>query len=97
MPEISHDTIWVIDDSIINQKILKRILEPYYPVKCESDARVAIERMHAEMQQLGGIIVDLHMPGFSGLDFLEHCHQDRIFTDIPILVATSEEQHRVEK
>lgn len=97
MPEISHDTIWVIDDSIINQKILKRILEPYYPVKCESDARVAIERMHAEMQQLGGIIVDLHMPGFSGLDFLEHCHQDRIFTDIPILVATSEEQYRVEK
>jgi|WetSurMetagenome_2_1015567.scaffolds.fasta_scaffold137828_3 two-component system, chemotaxis family, chemotaxis protein CheY len=82
--------ILVIDDS--------ELLHRMYDLIFMRSRNNGVEILHAYQGQEGLnklerhpdtdlIILDIHMPGMNGLEFLDHCKRERVFQDIPVLVT----------
>ena len=82
--------ILVIDDS--------ELLHRMYDLIFMRSGNKGVEILHAYHGQEGLnklehhpdtdlIILDIHMPGMNGLDFLDHCRNGKVFQDIPVLVT----------
>lgn len=97
MHSYSRNTVWIIDDNVVNQKILSRILQNSYRVRCAGSGKEALREMRQNLPEIAAIILDIHMAGFTGIDFLKYCRKNKNFHDIPILIASAEEQNRIEK
>lgn len=61
--------VLVIDDEAAIGKALRRILSNEHDVACESDPRVALERLSRETFDV--VFCDLMMPNMSGMDFFD--------------------------
>ncbi|WP_379952729.1 response regulator [Dokdonia sp. R78006] len=78
--------ILVVEDNKINQMITRKILEKN-KITCETadNGEIAVEKARTEKFDL--ILMDIHMPGISGIEATE---QIRLFDkDIPILALTA--------
>ncbi len=78
--------ILVVEDNKINQMITRKILEKN-KITCETadNGEIAVEKARTEQFDL--ILMDIHMPGISGIEATE---QIRLFNkDIPILALTA--------
>ncbi len=78
--------ILVVEDNKINQMITRKILEKN-KITCDTadNGEIAVEKARTERFDL--ILMDIHMPGISGIEATE---QIRLFdTEIPILALTA--------
>jgi len=78
--------ILIVEDNKINQMITRKILEKNN-ITCETadNGEIAVERVRKEKYDL--ILMDIHMPGISGMEATQHI---RTFDqEIPILALTA--------
>ncbi|MEQ8525269.1 response regulator [Gracilimonas sp.] len=80
-------TLLIIDDDTPIHLILNKMLGDEYNILMAGTAQEGID-MLAE-KQVHFILTDIHMPGMSGLDFLQALMEDADRKDIPVLIMTS--------
>ncbi len=80
--------ILVVDDSQTNCEMLRRRLcRRDYDVECANDGQAALDMIAASEFDL--VLLDLMMPGISGLEALERIRQDYSLTQLPVIMVTA--------
>src|SRR6056297_1604523 len=79
--------ILVIDDDDPIHLFIDRMLESEYSVLHAYNAQEGIDILSKEPVNL--VLSDIHMPGMSGLNFLESLLSDADKKNIPVLIMTS--------
>ena len=84
----SDYTILVVDDDELNRDMLSRRLErKEYKVLVASDGSEALELAGRELIDM--VILDIMMPGMSGLEVLKILRQTRGATELPVIMASA--------
>ena len=84
----SDYTILVVDDDELNRDMLSRRLErKEYKVLVASDGSEALELAGRELIDM--VILDIMMPGMSGLEVLKVLRQTRSATELPVIMASA--------
>lgn len=89
--------VMMVEDNRINRKILRKILTPEYEIIEAVDGLEAMALFQERYQELSAVILDLWLPGLNGEEFLRAVSQESRFNNIPILVATGEQDSRLER
>lgn len=85
--EESDYTILVVDDEKASHIIVKNLIGKKYNLVHAQEPQKAINILSEKKVDL--ILSDIHMPGMTGLEFLEAIKKDSEKKDIPILLMTS--------
>ena len=82
-------TVLVVEDDRELAGVLADALSEYgYRVECAHDGAVAMARL--ENERPAAIILDLLMPEMDGLQFLGSRRDNRVLSDIPVIVLTGQ-------
>lgn len=81
---------WIIDDDDEMRQAIKLMLELLkFEVEIYRDAPSASRDLIAGNSP-SVIILDIMMPGVTGIDMLEFMRQEKNFTDVPVVMLSSE-------
>ncbi len=87
LEEYFNSKILAVDDSAVNIHLLKSILEnESYEVFTASSGEEALEIIPEIMPD--AILLDIIMPGMSGIDTLNKIITDKAFMNIPVIMVT---------
>jgi two-component system, cell cycle response regulator DivK len=75
----------IVEDSDLNRDLLAQIFEDLYEIECASDGETAVEVAAAQRPDL--ILMDIGLPGMSGLDAVRAIRARAIH--IPIIAVSS--------
>ena len=81
----------IVDDNPNTTLLIKTILESIGDIEIETfnDPRVAVQACLGGDQDL--ILVDYHMPGMNGIEFLQEFRNDEHRRDIPVVMITGQD------
>lgn len=83
-------TILVVDDNELNRDLLsRRLSKKGFEVALAEDAFEALSWL--EDNQCDLVLLDIMMPGMSGVEMLEKIRQERDATELPIIMATAKD------
>jgi len=85
-PEIY--SLLIVDDDKSSLKTAKKILEKYYRVICAGSGPEALAIIAEALPDL--ILMDIHMPGMSGFEVLEHLKSKRRTRNIPVVFLSAD-------
>ena len=88
--------ILVADDELINREILKEVLKDDYEIILACDGNEAMDLMREHKETLSLVLLDILMPGMSGLEILKAVKEDDELSLIPIIVMTAEKDTEIE-
>lgn len=88
------DSILVVDDDKINQRIAERILQIPYDVTCVSSGGEALEYLAKNTPDL--ILLDLHMPDMSGLELMKKLPFRSELENVPVIFLTADNERETE-
>lgn len=94
-PELQHDycgsdkTVLVVEDDLLNRRIVVDNLSDEYHVLEAKNGQEALDILHHSIGQIDGIILDLVMPVMNGYEFLKVVQVDDKYKNIPIIIATA--------
>jgi two-component system response regulator (stage 0 sporulation protein F) len=84
--EKSKGKILVIDDQPGMRKLLQQVLtEAGYQTEAACDGKDGLAKVKAEQPEL--ILVDMKMPGMTGLEFVESIRAGELFTPVVLMTA----------
>lgn len=86
---MSKRNILVVDDNLINRKILVGILKSDYTVFESENGKQAIEFLQTTKEFISLILLDIVMPVMNGYEFMETIKDSANLNSIPIIVETS--------
>jgi len=85
---LSHGDILVVDDNTSNLKFLTEILtEAGHRVRPATDGELALMSAHAKPPEL--ILLDIRMPGMSGIEVCHRLRAEQETKDIPIIFLSA--------
>ncbi|MDR2500516.1 MAG: response regulator [Treponema sp.] len=87
MLEIKKRTILAIDDDLTSLITLRTILEGSFDVCLAKSTDIAMTILNTT--EIDMILLDMEMPGISGLDFLTLLQNNPSFYHIPVIVVSS--------
>ena len=95
MADGSHNAhILVVDDNEMNRDILSRTLQRAgYRVQAVEDGRLGLEALDEEDFDL--VLLDIMMPGISGLEALEQIRERWDITQLPVVMVTAKDGSKV--
>ncbi len=88
----SRPTILSVDDSPIVQKMIQRALSQECNVVLADNALVALQILN-KLEEIDLVLLDVNMPGISGLDFCRTIRGIPKFKDLPVIMLTANEGH----
>ena len=88
--------ILVADDEMINREILGEMLRDDYEILYACDGVETLNMMETHHTTLSLVLLDIMMPGMSGLDVLRKVRSDALLSGIPVIVLTGERDTEVE-
>ena len=88
--------ILIADDEMINREILGEMLRDDYEVLFAEDGIKTLEMIEQYRETLSLVLLDILMPGMSGLDVLKVIKEDKRLTHIPVIVMTAEKESEVD-
>ena len=91
------DTILIIDDDSVNRKILAKIFSDTYAIKEVSNGSAGLSEILTNRHHFCAILLDVVMPGMSGLEVLRHLEKMRIQEKIPVFLITAEHESELER
>lgn len=86
--------ILVVDDSGLNLRVAKEILDPQFEVYCVNSGPLALEFLTKKIPDL--ILMDLHMPQMNGFEVIEFIQKKEMWKDIPIIMLTADDDRDTE-
>jgi phosphoserine phosphatase RsbU/P len=87
----AQSSVLVVDDTEANRDTLGRRLQRHgYIVAAASDGPEALKMI--EQRRFDLVLLDIMMPGMSGLDVLQRIRQTRSTTELPVIMATARDQ-----
>lgn len=88
LPEAEPKTVLIVDDDDLNRKLFSVILAARgYRVLQAADGLHGIDLAHQEEPDL--IIMDVQLPGISGIEATQALKRDHETSAIPVIVATA--------
>ncbi len=89
----------VVDDSRAIRMILaKTLTELGYQVCQAANGKEALAAIERENGSISLVLVDWNMPEMNGLEFVQHVRSDSRFSQIPLMMVTTEtEMHQMVK
>jgi signal transduction histidine kinase len=91
MTGVTEASVLVVDDNEDNRDMLSRRLKKQgYSVSVAEDGHIALDMIAAEKFDL--ILLDIMMPGISGMDVLKKLRETFTVADLPIIMATAKDQ-----
>ena len=78
-------TLLIVDDDIAHRTMLRILLDWQYEIFEADDGKTAIEE--ADKRDFSLILMDIRMPGISGIEALDQIRSRR--PDVPILIMTA--------
>ena len=88
--------ILLIEDEIINQELLKMILQESYEILLADTGRAALDLVRENCETLSLVLLDLNLPDMHGLDVLRRLKADSVLARIPVIVMTADRDAEVE-
>ena len=88
--------ILAVDDSLVNRKILSKIISGEYSVIEAENGEMAIGILRRQYSEIAAIILDIVMPVMDGYLVLERVAGDERFKNIPIIIATEKSDNESE-
>lgn len=79
--------VLAIDDMPETLASVRVILKDKYDVRCISDAKTALAALPSLKPSL--ILLDIEMPGMSGIEFLEELKKNESLSVIPVICLTA--------
>lgn len=89
---MEHNTILIVDDNALSRSILARLFEKDYTILEADNGKAALELLETHQDALAAVLLDLIMPEYDGLWFLEQlrsCHPD---CTVPVICVTGDER-----
>ncbi len=90
-------TILIVDDNLVNRRILTQILHADYAVLEAQNGREALSLLAGSHQDVAAILLDIVMPVMDGYAVLESIRADAALSQIPIIVTTGNTSTEWEK
>lgn len=97
MKKSIKNTILIVDDEEIVKKSLQDVLKDEYDTLGAENGQVALDMLAMHAESIAVIVLDVVMPVMDGLSFLEHFRNHQEYNNIPVIVATSNEDEGVEQ
>ena len=89
--DTAQGSLLVVDDNEMNRDMLaRRLTRRGYTVAVAEDGYQALQMIEA--QQFDLVLLDIMMPGISGLEVLKSLRERYAVTDLPIIMATAKDQ-----
>ena len=89
--DTAQGSLLVVDDNPLNRDMLaRRLTRRGYTVTVAEDGYQALAMIEA--QQFDLVLLDIMMPGISGLDVLKTVRQRYAVADLPVIMATAKDQ-----
>jgi len=88
--------ILIVEDELINQEILRMILQDTYEIVFASNGSEAMEAARTGSDTLSLILLDLNLPDMHGLEVLRVLKSDLAISRVPVIVMTAEKDAEVE-
>ncbi len=95
-PSVEKRRILLVEDELINQEILKIVLQDIYEVIPAETGAKALEILRTQFETLSLILLDLNLPDLHGLDVLREAKNDIRLARIPVIVMTADSDAEVE-
>ena len=95
---MERNKLLIADSSSLSRSVLKRIFEKDYIVLQAENGRDAFELFHEHYENLAAVIVEMHMPKYDGVYFLEHVASLYRTSHVPVIAiaANSKEVRMIE-
>lgn len=88
----SDKTVLVVEDNVtVRNYLVQNLVQDYYVLEA-ANGQEALEMLEQNSMEIDGIILDLVMPVMDGYKFLEIVKQSQEYRNIPILIATSDDE-----
>lgn len=91
------DTILVVDDEEIVKRTLTNVLAGEFEVISACNGKEALELLERNVNKIAVIVLDLIMPVMDGFQFMDEFRLHKEYDNIPVIVATSNEDWHSEK
>lgn len=88
--------ILIADDEQVNREIMGMILQEQYDLLFAGDGLQALETIRSHKNTISLVLLDLLMPGMTGMEVLKTLKEDETTAGIPVIVITSEQSAEVE-
>ena len=88
--------VLIADDEMINREILGQILCDEYEIMHACDGKETLAKIRENKDELSLVLLDILMPGLTGLEVLRAMKGDPELSLIPVIVMTSEQDAEVE-
>ena len=92
-----NNKILIVDDIEINRDMLEMILGDTYDILQAEDGNQALEIVDQYRETIVAILLDLIMPVMDGFEFMDEFRLHKEYDNIPVIVATSNEDWHSEK
>lgn len=93
----NKNTILLVDDEEVIKQQLKDVITDDYEVLDASDGQEALEILAANIDKVAVIVLDLIMPVMDGFQFMDEFRRHQEYDNIPVIVATSNEDWHSEQ
>lgn len=83
--------ILIVDDSEFNRAILKEILEETYEITEADGGNEALHKIDEYGMKISLVLLDIIMPEKDGFEVLKYMEEERLISDIPVIIISSED------
>lgn len=83
--------ILIVDDSEFNRAILKEILEETYEIIEADGGKEALHKIDEYGMEISLVLLDIIMPDKDGFEVLKYMEEERLISDIPVIIISSED------
>ena len=83
--------ILIVDDSELNRAILKEILEETYEIIEADGGNEALHKIDEYGMKISLVLLDIIMPEKDGFEVLKYMEEERLISDIPVIIISSED------
>ena len=83
--------ILIVDNSEFNRAILKEILEETYEIIEADGGNEALHKIDEYGMKISRVLLDIIMPEKDGFEVLKYMEEERLISDIPVIIISSED------